>query len=366
MSAPIVTMKTIALHAGVTQATVSMSLSNHPRIPVATRERIRAIADHLGYRPDPYISTLMRMRRQGRPVQHRPVLALVCGQRTEDGWRNHSSATIRQMYEGAKERANDRGFRTQEFWLHRDGMSNDRFSEMLHARGIQGLLLGPLAEGDVTPNLRWDYFATVGLSVPLPNLTLTTVCNDHYFSSVQVIRECHARGYRRPALILKKVHRHRFQGRWEAGVAMAIRMLPDMRSLPPFYVEEGDDPVLFVEWVKRRRPDAIITPSLDTVPDMFGAIERAGRRIPQDLGFALLSCPELEVAVSGIYQNGRLIGGKAIDTLLALLERHECGLSTPATTLMIEGQWNEGRTLPHRKASVSLEVPSEPAEILIH
>lgn len=39
-----VTMKTIAAHAGVTQATVSMSLANNPRIPTSTRERIQAIA----------------------------------------------------------------------------------------------------------------------------------------------------------------------------------------------------------------------------------------------------------------------------------------------------------------------------------
>ena len=39
-----VTMKSIAALAGVTQATVSMSLANNPRIPHHTRERIQAIA----------------------------------------------------------------------------------------------------------------------------------------------------------------------------------------------------------------------------------------------------------------------------------------------------------------------------------
>ena len=61
-----VTMKTIAAQAGVTQATVSMCLANSPRIPAATRERIQAVADRLGYRPNPYVSALMRIRRQGR------------------------------------------------------------------------------------------------------------------------------------------------------------------------------------------------------------------------------------------------------------------------------------------------------------
>ena len=37
-------MKVIAAQAGVTQATVSMSLANHPRISAATRARIQALA----------------------------------------------------------------------------------------------------------------------------------------------------------------------------------------------------------------------------------------------------------------------------------------------------------------------------------
>lgn len=346
MSNP-VTMKTIAAQAGVTQATVSMSLSNNPRIPLATRERIQAIAKKLGYHPNPYISTLMRIRRQGKALKERPVLALVCAQRTADGWRSHPAATIRAMREGALDRATFRGFRAQEFWLHRDDMSNERFSEMLRARGIQGLLLSPLAEGDPTPRLHWDYFSAVGLSVPLPNLTLTTVCNDHYFSSLQVVRECYQRGYRRPGLVLRHIHQHRFQGRWEAGVLVAGQMLPGLKVPPPLYITDPD-PAPLIRWLKREKPDVIITPSIDTIPDMLGIIERAGWRVPQDVGLAVLACPDPASPVSGIYQNGQLIGALAVDTLISLIERHEHGLPAQATTLMIEGQWNEGKTVRPR------------------
>src|SRR6185295_13939113 len=118
-----VTMKTIAAQAGVTQATVSMCLANNPRIPAVTRTRVRAIAERLGYRPNPYISALMRVRRQGRTSNDRPVLALVNGLESEDGWKKTISLTVRQMRDGAMERAAVRGYRAEEFWLHRDGMS---------------------------------------------------------------------------------------------------------------------------------------------------------------------------------------------------------------------------------------------------
>lgn len=339
-----VTMKSIAAQAGVTQATVSMSLANNPRIPLVTRERIQAIAKKLGYHPNPYVSTLMRIRRQGKPLKDKPALALVCALPTAEGWRNHQSLTIRQMREGALERATMRGYRAQEFWLYRDGMSHDRFSEMLRARGIQGLLISPPADGDAPPALRWEYFAAVSISVPLPSLRITTVCNDHYFSSLQAVRECYRRGYRRPGLALRQVHRHRFQGRWQGGYLMSREMMPDLELVEPLFVDDWNAAALprVTRWLKRERPDVIINLGGGPLHDM---LTQAGWRTPEDIGFAWLAVPRLGDALSGVWQNGELTGAMAVDTLISMVERNERGMPEQATTLMLEGQWNEGRTL---------------------
>ncbi len=335
-------MNSIAVQAGVTRATVSMSLANSPRISAATRERVQAIARKLGYQPNPYISALMRIRRQGKPLKDKPALALVCAQRRADGWRNHPAPTIRQMREGAFDHAPVRGYRAQEFWLHRDDMSNERFSEMLRARGIQGVLIGPLAEGDTPPVLRWDYFAAVCLSVPLPSLPVATVCNDHYFSSLHTMRECHRRGYRRPGLVLHQSHQYRFQGRWEAGFLIARELLPELEETQPLYLDDWQNEAQILRWLKRQKPDVVITPSSDVLP---AVLARAGYRIPEDIGFAMLACPQLGDHFSGVFQNGRMIGELAVDALIGLVERNQRGLPAQATTLMVEGQWNEGRTL---------------------
>jgi DNA-binding LacI/PurR family transcriptional regulator len=337
-----VTMKSIAAQAGVTQATVSMSLANNPRIPIATRERIQAIARKLNYQPNPYVSTLMRIRRQGKPLKEKPVLALVCAQRTPHGWRDHPAPTIRQMREGAFERATLRGYRAQEFWLHRDGMSNERFSEMLHARGIQGMLISPLAEGDPTPALRWNHFASVCLSVPLPALSVTTVCNDHYFSSLHIMRECQRRGYKRPGLVLRREHQMRFQGRWEAGFFVGGELAPELKLCKPLYIDDWQNVAQIIRWLKREKPDVLITPSGTVLEHVLAA---AGLKAPDDIGIALLACPQLGDTYSGVFQNGNLIGALAVDTLISMVERHERGLPEQATTLMVEGQWNEGQTL---------------------
>lgn len=337
-----VTMKTIAVQAGVTQATVSMCLANNARIPLATRTRIRAIAERLGYRPNPYVSALMRVRRQGRTSSDRPVLALVNGLDVEDGWKKTPSLTVRQMREGAMERAAQRGYRAQEFWLHRDGMSAERFSSMLLHRGIQGLLLGPLVAGAPPPALQWENFSAVRLGVPLPALTITSVCNDHFFSSLQVARECYRRGYSRPGLVLLRMHRQHFHARWDGGLLVGRHLIPKFKQARTLVLEDWDHLEPVAAWLEKEKPDVIVSPSSHVLLDH---IAKLGRRIPRDIGMASLACPEMNHVCSGIWQNGRLLGATAIDNIISMLESNECGLPEQTRVTMVEGVWNEGQTL---------------------
>lgn len=73
-----VTFNNIAKEAGVDKSTVSLALSGHPRISAATKERVRAVAERLGYAPDPALSSLAAARWQGRRDHKGLVLAFVC------------------------------------------------------------------------------------------------------------------------------------------------------------------------------------------------------------------------------------------------------------------------------------------------
>lgn len=342
-----VTMRKVAEQAGVTQATVSMCLANNPRIPVATRERIRAVATKLGYQPNPYVSALMRVRRQGRQHHDKPVIALINGLDSAAAWRTSTAGTVRQMREGAIARAAELGYRAEEFWLHQDGMSAARFSNVLRARGIHGLLLGPLSVGEPTPELKWEQLAAVRLGVPLPELTVTTVCNDHFFSSIQVMRECWQLGYRRPGLVMLDSHPARFQGRWNGGLLVTESLLPGTTPVPTLLLKSWEELGPLAGWLRRAKPDVVITPSATEIQRHLRA---RGWRIPKDLGLASLACPELGDPCSGIFQNGALIGATGIDTVVGMLERNERGLPPQAHTVMIEGVWNPGRTLRAQRA----------------
>jgi DNA-binding LacI/PurR family transcriptional regulator len=345
-----ISMKDIAAAAGVTQATVSLSLAGNPRIPASTRERVRAVADRLGYRPHPLVSALMRSRRTRSSEEGRPTIALVNGLETEEAWRTSVAPTVRQMRIGALERAHQRGYRIEEFWLNRPGMSARRFAEMLAARGIAGLLLGPLLPGAAPPPLPWAQFAAVRLGFPLPELTLTSVCNDHHLSCFQLLRESHRLGYRRPGLVLLDFHRERFQGRWEGGFLLARHLLPGLRPVPPLRLGSWDDTPSLGAWIRRSRPDLVVA---STVDPLQAHLTASGVRIPEELGFASLACPTPGHACSGIWQNGALLGSTAVDQIIGMLEANVRGLPEQARVIMVEGIWNPGSTLSARARTPS-------------
>ncbi len=337
-----VTMKHVAAQAGVSQATVSLSLANHPRISVETRERINGIARRLGYQPNPYVAALMRSRRRGKPITSNPVLAIVGAYDRQHGWRNSTSHTVRQIFEGAMTHAAERGYQPQEFWLHQDGMSNERFSEVLHARGIQGVLLGPLPEGANAPNLRWENFSCAHVGMPRLSPPMRTVCHDNYYAALTTVMECHKLGYRRPGLVLMHQHNDRLQRRWEAGYFAAVRSMPDIDAPKPLLLPDWPTLAELRAWLRAEKPDVILVPTADQI---MGHLAALGKKVPHDIGVAVFSCPEIGHKLSGVHQNGRLIGAAAIDALVSLVERHERGLPGQGIVTMVEGVWNAGQTL---------------------
>lgn len=335
-------MKEVAEKAGVTQATVSMSLANHSRISEATRKRIQLLAKEMGYRPNPYIAALMRGRRRRKSVLSRPVLALVNALEGVHAWKDSPAVTVRQMRIGALARAEERGYEAREFWLHQDGMSAERFSGVLHNRGIEGVLLSPQRPDEPPPSLRWERFAAVRLGVPLPGFTLASVGNDHFFSSLQCVRECYRLGYRRPGLVLLRQHRVRFSARWDGGVLAACHLLPALRPARTLEVESWEDLAEVENWIRSERVDVVLSPSGDLI---HAHLQSLGWRCPDDIGIASLACSERDHWCSGIWQNGLLLGATAVDVLISMLERNERGLPAQTPVTMVEGYWNPGQTL---------------------
>ena len=340
-------MLDLARLAGVSATTVSLSLNRSPKIPAATQDRILELAQKHGYHINPYVSALMRCRRKRLAPEHQTTLALINGLDHPDAWRTSTSATRRQVREGALARARELGYQVDEYWLHQEDMSPERFSQVLRARGVEGLLMGPMPDEAPPPNLTWEHFSAVGINVTYKPLPLHVVCSDHHYAITRIVRECHDLGYRRPSLVIVRSQRHYFQGLLESGFLSALSDLSDLAKIAPLYVESLEDRARFNEpafrrWLNRHRPDVLVTLDAEFLEAI---LKELGLCAPGDMGLASLGCAEIGDRFSGICQLGRIKGAQAMNALIGLVERNEKGLPEQPITTLVEGRWNPGQTL---------------------
>src|ERR1043166_871971 len=131
------TLKSVAERAGVTAATVSMALRNHPALRPETRERVQRIAREMGYRPNPMVATLMTQVRRRKRIEQRTTLAWITSWPTRNGWRE-SSPLFADYFAGASDRAHELGYQLEEIWAKEKGMTGRRLTGILQARNIRG------------------------------------------------------------------------------------------------------------------------------------------------------------------------------------------------------------------------------------
>lgn len=337
MAKPPPTMKDVAAAAGVARSTVSMALRNDRRIPAATRARIFAAADRLGYKTNPLISALMTSLHARRTRTKHTVLAYVTTDPEFAPWRSYAMFT--EMHEGAASRALDLGYRLDEFALRSPGMTPRRFLQVLRARGVLGLLIAPLPRGERTIELDFTDFAVVGIDLSVASPPIERVSNDHLQSALLAVKECRRLGYRRIGFIVSREVDERLDHRWMAACRLVEAGLPAHERVEPLQPPCTDDIIGAIpEWYARERPDVVI----------LGELDPHGRYpLPPSVGLVSLSLEEQALGqVAGIFQDNRRMGAIAVDHLVARLERCEFGTDDRGRLQLVAGRWIAGPTAP--------------------
>jgi LacI family transcriptional regulator len=344
----------IALEAGVSRAAVSMALRNHPRIPLATRQRIQSIAQKLGWRPNPLLAEAMSAIRAGQPPTERVTLAWITAHPKREAWKR--VPFFRRCHEGALARAAAAGYQLEHFWLGDADGHAARLGDILYARGIVGLLIAPLPE-PATMDLQWSRFAAAAVAYTLTEPRLHRAADNHCAAARVAVARLHAAGRRRIGLALSSNYDRRVHGLWSAGFFWQTHEEgiadPGLLHRPPELSESA-----FVSWVRTARPDAII----GTDGRLVGWLRGAGYALPEDVAFACLDLPAADGSVAGIYQDAAGIGACAVDLLAGQLLRHERGVPDKPRTLIVDGRWYEGATAP---ATLSGEAVLGDAEHLL-
>ncbi len=330
-----VTVRELAAMVGVHFTTAALALRNSPKVSAATRRHIQAMAQKLGYRPNPLISALMAQRRATRPTPACVLAYITMRSRPAD------YADLPHEWEfaaGAKLRAEQLGYKLESFCLFAPGMTSARLAQILHARGIPGLVIGPSVLSHTHLPRALHSFASVTLGYSLLRPRLHRVTHNHAAGIQLACRELRRRGCRRIGLVLTGLMDRHVDRLWSAGYLVFHQSLPTSDRVPPLYLpgEAVSDPVMR-RWIGQRKPDAIVTVNIEVLHWLKENASSIGWNIlltGLDLSPAWGNC-------AGVLQKPRKLGAAAIDLLTGQLHRNEQGLPDEPITVMIEGEWQD-------------------------
>jgi LacI family transcriptional regulator len=342
-----VTQQDVARETGLSQTAVSLALRNSPDVSVATIRRVRAAAKKLGYRPDPLISALMAQRHKRHKDSFRAKIAYLHGHPQRDVWRSFAYAA--GCFNGAKRAAAERGYVCEPVWLREPGISAARLSQILWTQNVQGLLFAPLPVDFPPLEIDWGKFAALSLDYSLLHPVLNRVVDDHAFGIERVLSEIGRRGYQCPGLVLRASQDVRTHHSRLAVFLVQLRLHPEWQHVPPLILPEDRwDDGLFTAWLRRERPDVVLTEEFE----LPAAVRAAGLRVPRDLGIAFFHKEQPAKALSGLRIDSAQIGATAANILIRMIETNERGPArVPTTTLVQSFNWNDGRTLRSPKKS---------------
>lgn len=315
-------MSAIARHLGVSVMTVSYALRDHAKIPATTRRKVKQAAARLGYVPNPEISRLMHLLRDGRPSVQRCNIGVL---NFTDRSAAQETTYRREFMAGAQRRAEQLGCVIDDVKLAIGQMSAKRTGQILQARGIRGVLVPPLQFPlDCSRLLDWSKFAVVAATYSAEGLLADRVVPHHFANCRLLFQKLIATGFRKIGVVVGDDLRPRFNDCHRATYAM-LRAQGHLRPVP-WLVDPS--PAQFARWQRRYQPDVIVADS-----SMVLALRLGG-----DSRLVQFDVTEGEGRV-GINQLPGEIGRSAVELLVGKITRGEFGLPRHPLVTMVEGVW---------------------------
>ena len=241
-------------------------------------------------------------------------------------------------WEGASEAARKLGYHLEEFIVNKD-LPLRRLEQILLTRNIKGILVPP---HHVEPNwedFNWGSFSAVRLSRTIKGPKLHVITSDQAANAMLAFREIRRKGYERIGYVVSNESAWMFAN----SLMQAQLEISEKHRLPPllFSGEKLKDPALFLNWMKKCNPQAIIT-SLDDLPEILKAHRYS---VPKDVALAGLSLTHRNIS-AGVDPNSKEIGRMGVLTVISLINDFEEGIPLIAHQLLVEGRWIDGPSMP--------------------
>jgi LacI family transcriptional regulator len=336
---PRLSLRELAASLRVSHTTVSLALRNDPRLPAATRKRIQAFAARQGYRVDAVVSTLMARLRTLRQKPVQATLGFLTAWSTRYGWRSMSN--LDRFHLGVERRARELGYAVDVLWLKEPGMTPERMTRILRARGIRGLVLQSLPAAGGRLQLGWKHFACVAKGLTVAHPAVHRVVSSHYEDMQRVLQELARRGYRRIGLVLSEALSVRVDRAWLAAFLLHQNEAPLRERVPALITRLTDEEVHFQEWYAAHRPEVILF-SDQPIPAWVQALDL---RVPAEVGLVHLDWSREMAPLAGLDSDPETVGAAATDLLVGQLQANELGIPRHEKIVAVRGHWVPGTSV---------------------
>lgn len=313
-----VTQKDIAKAVGVHLSTVSLVLKNSPRIPDATKKIVLEMAEKMGYQPDPQLAALAYYRSQQKDeIKRNQTLAFLTNEPVRWEWKKFH--TVKSAPQGATKRAHQLGYGMDIFWLREPGMTDQRISDILHSRGIRGILINTFHQEGEFLDFTWEKFCVVKMNYNPRDDSFHSSQPNHLQIIKLAVQALCDRGYRKLGLWLKKDWSVSVNQVWEMGFEWMVNNLGLAKDIPVL-IGEDDWKAEFQEWYQRHQPEVVISCRAYVIP----WLEELGMKVGEDVSYIDLNVfPDRNWA--GVKQDHQMIGECAVDILHSAVVRNDFG-----------------------------------------
>ena len=340
------TLKDVAREAGFHVTTISLALRNHPSIPDATRTKIKAIADRLGYEVNPVFHALSRFRKSGRVRAPAPRIAYIENFGAGTGLTRPVYAE--QILEGARRQAGVLGYDLDVLSLGEDDLDAHSIAAHLGRHQIAGLVIGGFIPGFAELALNWDDYSVVKIHSRHTEPDVTVVANDQLREVRLAFRRLTELGYQRIGLAVGRADEDGCGHRHAAGFLMEQATVAPERRVPPlvfsYYVTHTSLAGTLGRWVRRHSIDAVIC-NWTSTREM---LESVGLAVPRQVAWACLCLTSADPATAGVRPNLDLVGERAISILVSKLKSTERGTPEFPSSIYVQSSWQDGASAPAR------------------
>ncbi len=334
-------LKLIAEMLGISKMTVSRALREGTSVDPEVRQRVREAAHRLGYEPDTRISQVMSAIRRSQAPQYRENIAFI--------WthQNGPTSVLHEEFAGARQRAQQLGYKVDEFSTTEPALTGATLSRILQWRGIRAALIGPPGFERTHPHiwLDWKQFCCVLVGRSLANVGLARVEHDHYFGCVLALRRLKRLRYSRIGLVLSHAMDER-SSRLIRSAFLSFHPLGPKEAPRLVFTSDDYDTKAVKKWVTQTRLEVLLAIFEETLP----RVEQLTESITSGTALASLNWSGKRPEIAGINQHRATIGEQAIDLLLLRLQGNQFGLDSLAPSIKVPGSWVDSPKLGPLKA----------------